>query len=98
MCRVETIEVTSLPFRFFRDECPCLPAPVEYVEFRVDEANTYCVSIARARRNPAQWPAIAAAYAEWARPVLRLTDQRKTRVRVRAGALALEPAYDPTGR
>jgi len=98
MCHVPRIETTSLPFRFFRDECECLPQPVDYVEFRIGDGNTYSLTVDRARRNPAHWRAIADAYAAWARPVLRLTDQRKIRVRVRAGTIALEPDYDIAGR
>ena len=96
MCRVVTIEVTSRPFRFFTDTCRCLPAPIDYVEFRVDAGNTYCLPVTKARLDATLWPAIAEAYAEWRRPpVLRLTDQRKLRVRVRAGTMPREPAYHP---
>lgn len=98
MCHVPRIETTSLPFRFYRDECACLPQPVEYVEFRISDGNTYSLTIERARRNPAHWRAIAQAYAIWSKPLRLLTDQRKTRVRVPAGSLSIEPTHDFAGR
>lgn len=98
MCRVPRVAVLNVSFRFWRDECECRPSPVEMVEVWCDPANTVHLTVEAARRNKALWPAIADAYASWARPpVLAITDQRRLRVRVPALGRLDVPSFSGAG-
>jgi hypothetical protein len=73
MCSVPVILVPQLEARFYLDDCECLPAPREMVEYWQPgqrQTMTTVRPVAEAMTLPGLWAAMGPAYDQWRTPLL----------------------------